>query len=154
LLDYFSSPSLFRSPFPFPIPGLCALPFPGPFLAAQLVLLTLAIVIVIAISRTAAFTAWRSGIRQVLIIIILIDYLTPIQWFSSQGFAWPVLPAAWRLILCLGITTTGSREILAGAFNLYQDGYLRIEAIDWIPDGTGVVPHSMVHLVMGCVRYT
>ena len=66
-------------PLPFPLPVLCSLSFSRPFLTTLRDLLTLAIVIVIAIARTAPSTARRSGIRPVLIIIILIDYLIPIQ---------------------------------------------------------------------------
>jgi hypothetical protein len=66
-------------PLPFPFPILCTLPLPSSFLTALRVVLTLAVVIAIAIARTAPFPAQPSGIRQVLIIIILADYLIPIQ---------------------------------------------------------------------------
>jgi len=91
---------------------LCSLPFPSPFLTALRVLLTLAIVIVIVIARTAPSTARRSGIRPVLIIIILIDYLIPIQWSNGQEVTWFVLLAAWRLNLCPWIIATVPRETL------------------------------------------
>jgi hypothetical protein len=81
-------------PVPFALPILCSLPVPGPFLTPLCVLLTLAIVIVIAIARTPPSTARCSGIHPVLIIIILIDYDIPIQWSNGQEVAWIVLPAA------------------------------------------------------------
>ena len=64
---------------PFPLPVLCSLPFPGPFPTALRVLLILAVVIVIAIARMAPPTARCSGILPVLIIIIVVEYLIPIQ---------------------------------------------------------------------------
>jgi len=105
---------------PFPLPILCSLPFPGPFHTALRVLLTLAIVIVIVIAWTAPSTTRRSRICPVLIIIILVDYLIPIQWSNGQEDAWLVLPAAWWLNLCPEIIATVAREMLAGAFNLSQ----------------------------------
>jgi hypothetical protein len=51
------------------------------------VLLTLTVVTVMVIARTAPSTPQRSGIRPVLIIIILVDYLIPIQWFNGQEVA-------------------------------------------------------------------
>jgi len=129
------------------------LPFPGPVLTALRVLLTLAIVIVIAIARTAPSTAQPSGIGPVLIIIIFVDYLIPIQWSNGQEVAWLVLPAAWWLNLCPEIIATLPRETLAGAFNLSRAGCLRIGAIDLIPEGTGVVPPPIVHLIAGFVKH-
>jgi hypothetical protein len=66
-------------PLRLPLPILWTIPNPGRFLTALHVLLTLAAVIVIAIARTAPSTARRSGIGPVVIIIILVDYLIPIQ---------------------------------------------------------------------------
>jgi hypothetical protein len=89
----FPLPILSRLPCPLPI--LCSLPFHSPFLTALRVLLTLAVVIVIAIARTAPSTARRTGIRPVVIIIILIDYLIPIQWSNGPEVAQFGLPTAW-----------------------------------------------------------
>jgi len=114
--------SLHRFPSPsrsIPIPVLGSLPFPSHFLIALHVLLTLAIVSVIAIARTATSTAWRSGIRPVLIIIIFVGYLIPIQWSNGEEVAWRVLLAAWWLNLCPEIIATIPRETLAGAFRLF-----------------------------------
>jgi len=138
---------------PFPLPVLCSLPFPGPFLTALRVLLTLAIVIVIAIDRTAPSTARPSGIRPVLIIIILVDYVIPIPWSNGQEVAWLVLPTAWWLNLCPEIIATVPRETLGGAFNLSRAGCLRISPIDLIPERTGVVPPPIVHLITGFVKH-
>jgi hypothetical protein len=77
---------------------LCTLPFPGPCLTA-LRILTVAVVIVIAIARTAPSTAHPSAICPVLIIIILNDCLISIQPSNGQEVAWLVLLAAWRLKL-------------------------------------------------------
>jgi hypothetical protein len=140
-------------PFPLPLPVLGSLPFPGPFLTSLRVLLTLAIVIVIAISRMAPSTARRTVIRPVLIVIILIDYLIPIQWPNGQEVSWLVLPAAWWLNLCPGIIATVLRESLAGAYNLPQAGCLQIGEIDLIPEGMGVVPPPIVHLVAGFITH-
>jgi hypothetical protein len=102
---------------------------------------------------TAHSTAWHSGICPVVIIIILIDYLIPIQWSNGQGVAWLVLPAAWRLNLCPEIIATVLREMLTGAFNLPRAGCPRIGAIDLISEGTGVVAPPIVHLVAGFVKH-
>jgi hypothetical protein len=83
----FPLPVLSRLPFPLPI--LSSLPFPGPCITALSVLLTLAVVIVIAIARTAPSTAQRSGIRPVGIIIILVVYL--IQFSGLTARKWPGL---------------------------------------------------------------
>ena len=128
-----------------PLPILGSLPIPGPFLTALRVLLTLAVVIVIANARTAPPTAWRTGFRPVVIIIILIDYLIPIQLSNRQEVTWCVLPTAWRLNLCPEIIATVLRETLTGACNLPRAGCLRIGAIDLIPEATGVVPPPIVH---------
>jgi hypothetical protein len=63
----------------------------------------------------APSTARRSEIHPVLIIIILVDYLIPIQWYNSQEVAWLVLPAAWWLNLWAEIIATEPREMLNGA---------------------------------------
>jgi hypothetical protein len=102
----------------FPLPMLCSLPIPCPFLTALLVLLTLAVVIVISIARTAPSTARRTGICLVVIIIIHVDYLIPIQWSNGQKVTWFVLPTAWQLNLCPEIIATLRRDTLTGAFNL------------------------------------
>jgi hypothetical protein len=140
-------------PLPFPLPILCSFPFPGPFLTALLVFLTLAVVIAIVIARTAPSTAQPAGIRPVLIIIILVDYLIQILWSNGHEVAWLVLPAAWRLNHCPEIIATLPGETLTGACNLSQAGCLRIGVIDLIPEGTGVVPFPMVLLVTGFVKH-
>jgi hypothetical protein len=136
-------------PLPVPLPVLCSLPFPGPFLTALHVLLNLAIVIGIAIASTAPSTARRTGIRPVCIIIIIVDYLIPIQLSNGQEVAWLVLPASWWLNLCPAIVATVPRETLAGVFNLSRAGCLRIGVIHLIPDGMGVVPPAIVDVVVG-----
>jgi hypothetical protein len=130
-----------------------SLPFPGPVLTALRVLLTLAVVIVIAIARTAPSTARCTGICPVVIIIILVNYLISIQWSNVQEIAWFVLLTAWRFKLCPEIIATVPREMLTGAFNLPQAGCLQIGAIDLIPEGTGIVPPPIVHLVTGFVNH-
>jgi len=140
-------------PLPFSLPVLCSLPFPGLFLTTLRVLLTLPIVIVIAIARTAPSTARRSGVRPVVIIIILVDYLIPIQWSNDQEVAWLVLPAAWWLNLSAEIIATVPRETLASAFNLSRAGCVPIGAINLIPEGTGVIPRPIVHSIAGFVKH-
>jgi len=147
----FPLPVLSRLPFPLPI--LCSLPFPGPILTALRVLLTLAVVIVIAITRMAPSTARRTGIRPVVIIIIPMDYLIAIQWSNGQEVAWFVPPSAWRLNLCPEIIATIPRETLTGVCNHPRAGCLRIGAIELIPEGTGVIPPLIVHLVAGFVKH-
>jgi hypothetical protein len=100
----------------------------------------------------APSTAQRSRILPVVTIIILVDYLIPIQWFNGQEVAWLVLPAAWWPNLCPDCITSVLREMLAGAFNLPRAGCLQIGAIDLIPKGMGVVPPPIVHLVVGCYQ--
>jgi len=147
-------PFLCCLPLPFPHPILCTLPFPGFFLTALRVLLTLGVIIVIAIARTAPSAARPSGIRAVLIIIIiLIDDLIPIQWSNTQEVAWLVLPGAWWLNVCPEIIVTVPRETFASAFNLPRAASLWIGVIDLIPEGTGVVPSPIVHLVAGFVKH-
>jgi len=82
---------------PFPLPIFPSLPCPDSFLTALrvlLLLLTPAIIIDIAIARTALSTMQHSGIRSVLIHIMLVDYLIPIQLSNCQEVAWFVLLAA------------------------------------------------------------
>jgi hypothetical protein len=43
--------------------------------------------------------------------------------------------------------------MLAGAFNLSRACCLQIEAIGLIPNATGVVPPSIVHLMAGFVKH-
>jgi hypothetical protein len=86
-------------------------------------------------------------------MLILVDYLIPIPWSNGQEVAWLVLPPAWWLNLCPDIITTVPRETLAGAFNLLRAGCLGIGAINLIPQGTGVVPPSIDHLVAGFVKH-
>jgi len=45
------------------------------------------------------------------------------------------------------------REMLTGAINLPQAGCLRIGAIDLNPEGTGVVPHPIIHVVEHLVKH-
>ena len=161
--DIISPWGLFNNTFPFtvslplpllfPLPVLCSLLFPGLFLTALRVLLTLAIVIVIAIARTAPSTARCSGIRLVLIIMIFVNYLIPIQWSNSQEVAWLVPLAASWLNLCAEIIATVPREMLAGVFYLSRAGCLRIGAIELIPKGMGVVPPPIVQLIAGFVKH-
>ena len=89
----------------------------------------------------------------VVIIIIILDYLIPIQWSNGQEVAWFVLPTAWRLELCPGIVAIVPTEMLTGAFYLPRAGCLRIGAIDLIPEGMGVVRPPIVHLVVGFVKH-
>jgi len=145
-LCYLPLPLSVLSRLPFPLPILRFLLFPVSFLTALRIFFTFAIIIVIAIARTAASNARRSGICAVLIIIILINYRTPIQWSNGQEIPWFVLPAAWQLNPCPEIITTIPRETLAGAFNLPQAGCLWIGVIHLIPEGTGVVPSRIVLL--------
>jgi hypothetical protein len=100
----------------------------------------------------APSTAQRSGIRQLLIILILDDYLIPLQWSNNQEVGWFVLLAASRLNIYPEIIATVTRETLTGAFNLPRAGCVRIGEINFIPEGTGVVPPPIVHLVTGFVK--
>ena len=138
---------------PFPLPIHCSLPCPAPVLTALRLLLTPEVVIVIVIPRTARCSARRSGIRLVLILIILVDNLNRIQWSNGQEVAWLVLPAAWRLNLCNEIISTVPRERIAGAFNLSRAVCVRIGANHLIPDGKRVVPPPIVLLVAGLVKH-
>jgi hypothetical protein len=62
--------------------------------------------------RMAPSTTWHSGIRPVLIIIILIDYLIPIQWSNSHEVARLVLQASWRLNLYTEIIAVVRMRVL------------------------------------------
>lgn len=103
---------------PCPLPIHCSLPFAGPFFTALHVILTLAVIILIAIAMMAPSTAWRSAICPVLMIIILLNYDIPIELSNGDQVPGLVLPAAWRHNLCLGIMATISRKTLAGVFEL------------------------------------
>jgi len=92
-------------------------------------------------------------ILQVLIIITLVDYLSPVRWSTGQEVAWLALPAAWWRNLCTEIIATIPREMLAGALNFPQGGCLQIGGIDLIPEGTGVVPPPIAHLVVGVDKH-
>jgi len=138
-----------RLHFPFPI--LCSLLFPGHFLPSLHVILTIAFVIVIAITRMGPPTARRSWIYRGLIIHILINYHIPIQLSNGQEVAWLVLPGAWWLYLGPEIIATVPREPFTSAFNIPQAGCLRIGEIDLIPKSMGTVPLVIVHLVVGFV---
>jgi len=116
------------------------------------VLLTLAVVIVITMARTAPSTAWHSGIRPVVVIIILVDSLIPIQWANPQEVARFLWLAAWRLKCCPEIIATVPREMLTGALYLPRAGFLRTGAINLIPEGKGVVQLPIVYLVTGFVK--
>jgi len=131
----------------------CSVHFPSPFLTTLGVLITVAVIIVIVIARTAPSTARRSGILPVPIVIILSKYLIPIQWSNGQEVAWFILPAAWRLNYCREIIRIVARDTLNGAFNLPRTGRLRNGAIYLIPESMGVVPPPMVHLVAGFVKH-
>jgi hypothetical protein len=138
---------------PFHLPVLCSLPCPGPILTAQCVLLTLSIVIGIPITGLAAFIARRCGIRPVLIIIILVDYLILIQSPNGQEVTWLALPAAGRPNLCREIIAAVLRIMIAGAFNPSRAGCLRRGAIHLIPQVTGVVPPQIAHWVAGILKH-
>jgi hypothetical protein len=116
-------------------------------------ILTLAIVIAIAITKTGSSTARFSGIRPVVIMIILVDYLIPIQRSNGQEVAWFVLLAAWQLNLCPETIANVPTQTLTGVFHLPQADYLRIGAIDLIPKGMGVVLPSIVHLFTDFVKH-
>ena len=147
----FPFPILSRLPFPLPI--CCSFPFLGLFLTALLFLPTLTVVIDIAITRTAPSTARCSGIVAVLSILILVDYLIPLQSSNGQELSCLVRPAALRLNPCPEVIPTVPGETLAGVNNISQDGWLRIGGIDLIPEGMGVGPPPIVHLVAGFVKY-
>ena len=149
-------------PLPFPLPSLCSLPFPlpilcslafaGPPLTTLRVLLTFTVVIFIRIAMTAPTTARRIGICSRLIVMILVDYLIPIERSNCQEVAWRVLPAARRLNLCPPMIATVPIPTLAGEFILPQAGCLQIGVINLIPKVTGVDPPPIVHWVTGFVN--
>jgi hypothetical protein len=94
-------PFLRDFPLYIPLAILCTLSIPGPFLTALCVLLTLAVVIVIAIARTTPSTAQLAVRCPILnILIIIVDSLIPSQWSNSQDVVCLLLPAAWWLNLC------------------------------------------------------
>jgi len=140
-------------PLPFRFPILCSLRFPGFFLTALCDLLTVAAVIVISITRTAPTTVWRSAICPVLIIIMLDDYPITIQWSNAQEVGWFVLLAPWWLNHCPEIIATVQRDMLGGALIIPWASCLQIGSIELIPEGTGVLPPPIVHMVVGCVKH-
>jgi hypothetical protein len=81
-------------------------------------LLIVTIVNDIAMARTAPSTARHSRIHPVVIIIILVNYIIPVEWSNGKKVTCYVLPAAWRLDLCPEIIASVPRETLTGAFNL------------------------------------
>jgi len=70
-------------------------------------------------------------------------------WSNCQEVAWLALLAAWWLNLYPGINATEPRETHTGEFNHFRAGCRRIEAIDLIPEGTGVVSPPIVNLIGG-----
>jgi len=102
---------------------------------------------------TAPSTARRSRMGPVRIMIIVVNYLNPIQRSNGQEVAWLALPVAWRLNHCLGIIATIPRATLASVFSLAWAGCRRIVAINLIPKGMGVVPPPIVHLVVSFVKH-
>jgi hypothetical protein len=117
------------------------------------VVLTLAVVFLIAIDRMTPSTAALSRIHPVLIIIIRVEYPIPFQWSDSQDVAWLVLLAAWRLNLWTANIATVPRETLTGVFNVPQVGCLRSVIISLIAEGTEVVPCPIVHFVLGFIKH-
>jgi len=139
--------------FPFCLPIFCSLPFPRCFLSTLCILLTLAVIIVITIARTAPPTALCSGFSAVLIIIILVDYLIPIQGYNSQKVVWFVLLAGWWLHLCPEIIATVPRETHTTSLSIPRAGFLQIGVIDLFPEGTGVAPPPIVYLAVDFVKH-
>jgi hypothetical protein len=82
-----------------------------------------------------------------------VDYHIPIQWSNGQEVAWLVLPSAWWLNVCPEMIASVPRAMLAGAYNLSRAGCLQIGAIDLIPEGIGVVPPPIIHLVAGFIKH-
>jgi hypothetical protein len=70
-----------------PLAILCSLAFSGPFWTTLCVLLTLADLVVIAIARPGHPAARRTSILPVAIIIILVDYLIPMQCSTGHKVA-------------------------------------------------------------------
>jgi len=146
-------PLLFSFPFPFSRPILCSVLFSRPFLTALHVLPTHTVVIVINIASTTVSSARCSGIRPVLVIFMVVNYLIPIQWSNSDNVTWLVLPPACQLNLCPEIISTTPRESLGDVFNVPLAGSLWIGVIYLIPEGMRVIPPSIVHLVVAFVKY-
>jgi hypothetical protein len=101
----------------------------------------------------APSTARHTGIGSVVIIIIPVDYLLAIHWSNGKEVGWFELPAAWRLNHRPVIMATVLRELLTGACILPQAGCLQIGAIEFIPEGLGIVPPPIVPLVAGFVKH-
>jgi len=99
-------PLILPFPLPFPVAILCSLCFSSAFVTTLRAILSLAVIIDSAIGRMLPSTALGSGISPVFIIIILIDYLIPIQPSNSQDIACLELPAAWWLNLYPRIIAT------------------------------------------------
>jgi len=136
---------------PLPIP--CSRLIPGHSLTTTCVLLTLNVVIIIPIARTAPSTTWLSGFRPNLTKIMLINYFIRIQHAHSLEVAGLVQPAAWWLDLRPQIIATIPWDTLSGACNLHHTRYLWIGAIDLIPDSTGVVTPPIGRLVVGLIKH-
>jgi hypothetical protein len=79
-------------------------------------------------------------------------FLNSIRWSNGQEVASYALPAAWWLDLCPAIIDTMPRATLNSAFNIPSAGCVGIGAINLIPDGTGVLPLSIIHFVPGFVQ--
>jgi hypothetical protein len=138
---------------PFPHHILCSHPFSSLSLTAMGVLLTLAVIIVIAIARTAPSNAQRCRLCPVLIIIMLNNYLIPFQWANGLEVVGHILLPASRLNLCPEIIATVPRRILPGAFNLPRAGCLLHAVIDIASKGPSVVTLPIFHWVTGLVKY-
>jgi hypothetical protein len=94
------------------------------------------------------------GIRPVLIIIIiLLNYLIPMQWSNGKEVVWIELPTSWRLNLCPEIISNVPREMITGELKLPRAGYQRIGAIDLNPEGTGIDPPPIIHIVVGFINH-
>jgi len=145
-------PFLCWLPLSLPFSILCTLPVPHDVFTTLHILLALVIIIVIAINWMLPLTAWCSGIRLVLPIIIVVVYHILLQWSNNQKIAWLELPAAWWLNLWPEITTTLPTEMLTAVFNHPCTGCLPIGAIDLIPECMEVVPPPIGHLVVGIVK--
>jgi len=74
------------------------------------------------------------------------------HWPESYDVARRSLPAAWRINLCPAIIATVLREMLTSAFNLSRAVRPQIGEINSIPEGTGVVPPPIDHLVARFVK--
>jgi hypothetical protein len=87
-------------------------------------------IILITIATMAPSTTLHSGGREVLVIIILVNYLIPIQWSEGLDVACLVLPAAWWCNLSAEIVDTVPRGMITGAFQLLGGCCVQIEVID------------------------